>query len=108
MADPKTDFESNIPQRIAKNPDGAKNIGAIYLFHITGDGGGTWTLDLKGDPGVKSGDTGSADCRIEVSSDDWRSMSDNPGSAMQLFMSGRLKVSGNMMLATKLQQILRG
>ena len=39
----------------------------------------------------------------ELSSEDWERMSSDPKSAMQLFMSGRLKVSGNMMLATKLQ-----
>ena len=33
-------------------------------------------------------------------------MSENPGAAMQLYFQGKLKVSGNAMLATKLQQIL--
>jgi putative sterol carrier protein len=107
MPEPKIDFETNIPKRIGKNPDAAKKVGAIYLFKVTGDNGGTWTIDLKENPGVKEGDQGNAECTIELTSEDWMSMTADPGSAMQLFMNGKLKVSGNMMLATKLQSILR-
>ena len=60
MADAKTDFSKNIPDRIAADPDKAKNIGAIFLFKISGDNGGTWTLDLKEDVGVKEGEHGQA------------------------------------------------
>jgi len=106
MPDAKTDFEKNIPEKIEKNPDGAKSIGAIFLFKITGDDGGTWTLDLKDDVGVKEGDQGNAECTLEMSDEDWKSISDNPQSAMQLYFQGKLKVTGNAMLATKLRQIL--
>jgi putative sterol carrier protein len=106
MADAKTDFEQVIPGKISADPDKAKNIGAIYLFKINGDGGGTWTVNLKDDPGVKEGDSGNAECTLEMSTDDWKSISENPQSAMQLYFQGKLKVSGNAMLATKLQQIL--
>jgi putative sterol carrier protein len=106
MADAKTDFETNIPEKISADPDKAKNIGAIYLFKIGGDNGGTWTVNLKDDPGVKEGDAGNAECTLEMSADDWKTISDNPSAAMQLYFQGKLKVSGNAMLATKLQQIL--
>ena len=108
MPDAQTDFTKNIPEKIASNTENAKTIGAIYLFKITGDGGGTWTLNLKDDVGVKEGDSGNAECTIEVSSEDWKQMSENPGAAMQLYFQGKLKVGGNPMLATKLQQILGG
>ena len=106
MPDAKTSFEKEIPERISNDPDKAKTVGAIYLFKITGDDGGEWTVDLKEDPGVKQGDQGNAECTIEVSSDDWKTISENPSQAMQLYFQGKLKVSGNAMLATKLQQIL--
>jgi putative sterol carrier protein len=106
MPDPKTSFEKEIPEQISKDPNKAKNVGAIYLFKVTGDGGGTWTVNLKDDPGVKEGDQGNAECTIELSSDDWKTISESPGQAMQLYFQGRLKVAGNAMLATKLQQIL--
>jgi putative sterol carrier protein len=106
MSDPKTSFEQEIPARIEKDPDKSKSVGAIFLFKVSGDDGGTWTVDLKENPGVREGDEGKADCTIELSSDDWRTVSENPSEAMKLYFSGKLKVSGNAMLATKLQQIL--
>jgi putative sterol carrier protein len=106
MADAKTDFNQNIPNKIRTNPDASKAIGAVFLFKITGDNGGTWTVNLKDDLGVKEGEHGAADCTIEVSADDWKTMSENPSAGMQLFFQGKLKVAGNTLLATKLQQIL--
>ena len=108
MPDAKTDFTTNIPAKIAANPDKAKEIGATFLFKISGDDGGTWYLDLKENVGVSAGDAEglAPDCTLELTDEDWKTMSENPGAAMQLYFQGKLKVSGNAMLATKLQQIL--
>ena len=106
MSDTKANFEKHLPEKIAADPDKMKAIGATFLFTITGDGGGVWTVDLKDDVGVKEGDAGGADCTIECSREDFESLLKNPATGMQLFFSGKLKVGGNAMLATKLQQIL--
>jgi putative sterol carrier protein len=106
MPDAKTMFDQKIPQTISNDPAKAKGIGAVFLFKITGDGGGTWTVNLKDDLGVKAGEAGGADCTIECSHEDWKKLTDNPSSAMQLYFQGKLKVSGNAMLATKLQQVI--
>jgi putative sterol carrier protein len=107
MSDATTDFTQNLPKKIAADPDRARAINAVFLFKITGEGGGTWTVDLKGeDVGVKEGEVGTPDCTLELSSTDWAQISANPGSAMGLYFTGKLKVGGNAMLATKLQQIL--
>ena len=106
MADAQSDFTTRLPQKITSDPDKAKGIGAVFLFKITGDGGGTWTINCKDDLGVFPGEKGTADCTLELSAADWKTISEQPGQAMQLFFSGRLKVTGNTMLATKLQQIL--
>lgn len=106
MADAQTDFGTRLPEKIKNDPEKAKAIGAVFLFKINGDGGGVWTIDCKDDPGVTEGEKGTADCTLELTADDWKTISDNPGAAMQLFFTGKLKVTGNAMLATKLQQIL--
>jgi putative sterol carrier protein len=106
MPDAKTDFGTNIPNKIANNPDTSKAIGAIFCFKITGDDGGVWTVDCKENIGVREGDEGKSDCTLEIASTDWEQISGNPTAAMQLYFQGKLKVSGNAMLATKLQQIL--
>lgn len=106
MSDPKTSFETEIPAKIQKDPEAAKEVDAIFLFKITGDDGGEWTVNLKDDLGVVSGDAGNSECTIELSSENWAKISDNPAAAMELFFAGELVVTGNAMLATKLQQIL--
>ncbi|MEZ4340465.1 MAG: SCP2 sterol-binding domain-containing protein [Sandaracinaceae bacterium] len=106
MPDAKTDFTKNLPEKISDDPDNAKEIDAVFLFKITGDDGGTWTVNCRDDVGVHEGEVGEADCTLELSSEDWQAISDNPAMAMQLYFQGKLKVSGDAMKATKLQQLL--
>lgn len=106
MADAKTYFGTELPAKLSAHPDKAKEIGGTFLFKITGQDGGEWTVNCKDDVGVSEGVVGSPDCTIEVASDDWETISADPAAAMQLFFAGKLKVSGDMTLATKLQQIL--
>ncbi len=101
-------FNTQVPASIAKNPDGAKAIGAIYVFKITGDDGGVWTVDLaSATPTVSTGDAGNAQCTIEVAHSDFKSMLANPALGMQLYFQGKLKVTGDPMLATKLQKLFQ-
>jgi putative sterol carrier protein len=108
MPNAQTDFTERLPNKIKADPDASAEIGANFLFKISGDDGGTWTVHLR-DPdnlGVSEGEVGEADCTLELTAEDWETISDNPGSAMQLFFQGKLQISGNQMLATKLQQLL--
>ena len=42
-----------------------------HCGHIEGDGGGKWTVDLKGEGGVTPGDRGDAECTIDCAAEDW-------------------------------------
>jgi putative sterol carrier protein len=106
MPDPHTSFTQDIPRSIANDLDKAKAVDAIFLFKVNGEGGGVWTVNMKDAPGVSDGDAGNADCAIEISTEDWKAMTEKPGSAMQFFMQGKIKVSGNALLATKLQSVI--
>ena len=58
-------FNTQVPGALAAHPDKAKEIGAIYLFKITGDDGGTWTVDLASSPPTCTpGGTGPPHVRI--------------------------------------------
>ena len=98
-------FDVLVPQGLKQFPDKAREVNAVYAFKISGEGGGEWTVDLASDPpGVTKGDTGKAQCTIEVAHDDFKAMLGNPQLGMQLYFQGKLKVTGDPMLATKLQQ----
>lgn len=103
--DAKELFDEMVPKALEKFPEQAKEVNAIYCFKITGDGGGEWTVDLTADPPtIKTEDDGSAQCTIEVEHDDFKAMLGDPQAGMQLYFQGKLKVTGDPMLATKLQQ----
>lgn len=109
MATPKNAqelFDDLIPKALEQHPDKAKEVNAIYFFNITGDGGGQWTVDLTAEkPAVTKGDAGNAQCSIEVAHEDFQEMLKDPNAGMQLYFQGKLKVTGDPMLATKLQQL---
>jgi putative sterol carrier protein len=97
-------FNEQLPQQLAQHPDQAKQIGAKFQMNITGDGGGEWNIDVSASgPSAKAGNPGNADCTLTVSAEDFQKLVENPqANGMQLFFSGKLKVTGNVMLAQKL------
>jgi putative sterol carrier protein len=105
-------FNEELAGALQRNPGAAGDIGAKYQINISGDGGGQWFIDCTpGNPRAEAGNPGGADCTIEMSADDFQKLFENPqANGMQLFFAGKLKVSGNQMLAMKLQKLfaLRG
>ncbi|MGB8220984.1 MAG: SCP2 sterol-binding domain-containing protein [Polyangiales bacterium] len=106
MPDAQTSFTQDIPRSIQRDIDKARAVDAIFLFKVNGEDGGIWTVNMKDAPGVTAGDAGNAECTIELSTADWKAMTEKPGTAMQFFMQGKIKVSGNALLATKLQSVI--
>jgi putative sterol carrier protein len=105
---PQEFFLTELPRRIAANRALASEVNAVFFFHITGQGGGEWTVDLKQGQSVVAGDRGDSDCALECSAGDWQQIQESPQLATQLYFEGKLKVTGNVILATKLQSILAG
>ena len=105
----KAFFDQKVPDVLKTSPEKAKDVAAIYLFKIAGADGGTWTVDLLSNPPTcQPGAHGTPQCTIEASDADFRSMLDGGmQAAMSLFFSGKLKVSGDPTLATKLSKLLQ-
>jgi hypothetical protein len=105
----KAFFDQKVPAVLATSPEKAKDVAAVYLFKIAGADGGTWTVDLLSvPPTCLPGEVGKAQCTVEATDDDFRSMIDGGmQAAMTLFFSGKLKVSGDPTLATKLSKLLQ-
>jgi putative sterol carrier protein len=106
---PKEIFENQIATRL-QNPAQqakAKEIDAVYQFNVNGDDGGQWVVDLK-ECKVSAGTAAAADCTITVGSADFVNLVQGKVPGPQLFMMGKLQVSGNMGLAMKLGSVLGG
>jgi putative sterol carrier protein len=109
MADltPKDVFEKRIPDMLKANPARAAEVNAIYQFNITGDTGGTWTVDLKKEGGgVAEGGRPDAQCTIECKDSDFIAIVTGKMPGPQAFMMGKLKIKGDMSLAMKLGKVL--
>jgi len=97
-------FNELLPKGLANNAEDAKSIGAKFQINVTGSG--EWNIDASSTgPSCKPG-TGEADCTITITTEDFQKLMENPqANGMQLFFAGKLKVSGNQMLAMKLQKL---
>ena len=105
----KAFFDEKVPSVLKTSPEKARDVAAVYLFKISGPDGGTWTVDLVSTPPTcVPGEHGSPQCTVEASDADFRGMVDGGmQAAMTLFFSGKLKVSGDPTLATKLSKLLQ-
>jgi putative sterol carrier protein len=70
------------------------------------DFGGDGTIMLDGAASQVTEDDGDADTTIKISWDDWQSMAAGQLDGMTAFMTGKLKVEGDMSNAMQLQGVL--
>ncbi len=83
-----------------------KGMDAIILFDVGGADGGVWTVTVDdGDIAVEEGETGTADVTVKATSDDLLALVKGELNPMAAFMTGRLKVKGDMSIAMQLQKL---
>ncbi|MBK8482077.1 MAG: SCP2 sterol-binding domain-containing protein [Proteobacteria bacterium] len=100
-------FEQSLPQAMQRDPQRARELNGVFVIQLSGEGGGSWTIDAKADPPtVAAGVSATADCKVELTATDFLAMLKDPQLGMQLFLEGRLVVQGDPMLATRLQDLL--
>ncbi len=100
-------FNVELPAQLTKHPDAAKGLGATFQINITGDGGGEWFIDATaGGPSSMAGTGEGPDVTITIAVEDFQKLQENPqANGMQLFFAGKLKMTGNQMLAMKLPKL---
>ena len=70
------------------------------------DFGDDCTIMLDGVGNTVTEDDGAADTTIKITWDDWQAMADGQLDGMTAFMTGKLKVEGDMSNAMQLQGVL--
>lgn len=87
-----------------------KSVRSVYQFNLRGNDGGTFYLDLKngsGHAGEGLPPGGEADVVLSLSVTDMQRMFMDKFKPMQAYMSGRLKVSGDLSAALQLEDIIK-
>lgn len=88
------------------NANAAQGLDAIFQYDITGENGGSWNVVIKdGACQVSEGVHASPSVTLTMSDDTWLGIVNKQTNGMQAFMTGKLKASGNIMLAQRIEQL---
>ena len=88
------------------NADAAKGMNSTIQFNLSGDNGGQWYVVIKdGKAEVTKGTAPSPNMTLSMSSSDYVDMILGKLNGQMAFMSGKLKIAGDMGLAMKMQQL---
>jgi putative sterol carrier protein len=83
----------------------AQGVNAVFQFDITGEGGGQWNIVIKESScEIKGGSHDSPSVTLTMSGETWLAIVNKKTSGIQAFMSGKLKASGDIMLAQRIEQ----
>lgn len=89
------------------DPARLQGINGIMLFDLSGEGGGKWTLTLKDeDVKLEEGETASPNATFAIDAQDFIAIANGELNPVSAFMQGKVKVSGDMALAMRLQSLL--
>ena len=104
-----SDFFDAFERAAVADPGAATLPDAVFRFELSGDDGGSWTLDLR--KGTASGfvtpEGGpEQDATIHVTADDWVALTTGQMNPMRAFMGGKIRVDGDLKLAVNLPNVV--
>ncbi|KAI1823434.1 SCP2 sterol-binding domain-containing protein [Xylaria intraflava] len=93
----------------ADRKDAIKQGGGVYAFTLKNKAGDTetWHIDLKEKGAVGTGPGTKPSVTLSLSDEDFGKLVSGKAQAQRLFMSGKLKIKGDVMKATKLDPIMK-
>ena len=91
--------------KVLASPERVSGIGATYKFIVEGSTGGTWRVACKDPVSVTEGD-GPSDCTVTVGEQDFIALVNKRMNPQIAFISGKIKLAGDITLALKLGEFL--
>lgn len=90
------------------NSELVSKVGAIYQFNVKGEEEGVWFIDLKNGKGAtgKGEPSQPADAVLTMDSQNFFAMFSGKIKPASAFMTGKLKITGNMQKAIKLEKLM--
>jgi 3-hydroxyacyl-CoA dehydrogenase/3a,7a,12a-trihydroxy-5b-cholest-24-enoyl-CoA hydratase len=88
-------------ERLGKNPSLAKEVGAVIQFNVTNPKG-SWVVDLTGAGAVREGTEATAGTALRIDDAELAALCKDPGRARDLYQHGKLRVDGDVRIASKL------
>lgn len=92
----------------AFQPEKAQGVTAVFQWDISGPTGGHWYVAIKdGTCEVHDGDAASPNITLTLGDENFVKLLSGRLDGTMAFMTGKLKIKGDMGLAMKLQQLFR-
>ena len=90
------------------DPKAAGGLEVVYQFDITGDGGGQWYAAIKdGELRLLPGRHESPSATVTSKAQDYLAVANGKVNEVMAFATGKVRVSGNIGLAMKLNKIFK-
>jgi putative sterol carrier protein len=90
------------------NKEAAKGLNAVYQFDLSGDGGGKWHVTINNDScQVNEGAAASPSITISMTAQDYLDMLSGKLNGQMAFMTGKLRIAGDMGLALRMQSLFQ-
>ncbi len=101
-----SEFFSSVEKRV--NARATAGMNAILQFLITGENGGQWNVAVKdGTVSVNSGVVDAPNITITAGDNDWLALVSGRMSPQVAFVTGRVRLQGDVSLAIKLHSLLQ-
>lgn len=96
-----------VERKLREKPDEFSAVGAVYKFIIAGAEGGTWIIDLRKETlGVRVSDE-DAECTLEMLDEHFVDLFTGVLPPENALLSGKIKLSGNVLLAMRFADLLK-
>ncbi len=95
------EFFEALPSRVA--PEKIEGMSNTYVFDI--EGAGVWTVAVADGAVTVTEGAGDADCTFSASEETFEKIASGEQNATTAYMTGKLKIKGDMGAAMKLQKI---
>ena len=102
MADSVREFFEALPGRV----DASKTAGMNNTYQFDVEGAGTWVVAVDDGQVTVTEGAGEADCTIATSEDSFEKMVSGDLNPTTAYMTGKLKIKGDMGAAMKLQKLV--
>jgi putative sterol carrier protein len=104
VADDLQEIFDKMPQ--AFQAEKAAGVKATVQLDLSGDGGGNWKVEIaNGQIATEKGEATSPDLTLQMEARDYVALTRGEANPMNLFMSGKIKLQGDMTLAMKFQEM---
>ena len=98
------DFFNQVTEKV--DQDKVQGMNAMYQFNVTGDGGGEWNVSVAdGKVAVAQGTVDSPSITLTINAADFVDLVTGKLNGQTAFLTGKLKIQGDMTLAMKLQSV---